>query len=338
MIHSVAPSDLWSQRRRPRRQVVLYNEALLVHPHRPIWFTLRCLLQGTGRERLMNVYRERGTRTIAQSSGRHGRPEQDIIYLASLGARGGSTPSDYDIWYRLLERLCVNAGQHHVQRLYASIAARYGEVREIFRQLGFYGYTQATVLHLSGPDWDQRTSIAPMREQSRRDHWAIHKLYGAITPHLVQHAEARNARVWGTSFSQYWHNRSVRAWVLGAEDDLTAYLRLTSGVAGHVFRLFIRTDARDLSVDVLRFGLAQLADTRPVYLMLREYQEELIAPAQDLGFQPVDEQVLMVKHTVIPVRRPILLPAFEPTLEPKLTPVSQISVPREDAQSYVRPR
>lgn len=329
MIRSVVPGDLLLLRRKPRNQVVLYTEGLLAQAHRPAWFALHCMLQGNGRDRSSVTFHDRSAGAIVQSIGRSGRPEQDVVYLGSFGARSPRLPSDYDIWFRLLERLCAHAGHHHVQRLYAAAPSQYGEVREIFRQVGFQAYTHATILHLSGPDWDQRTTLALMRGQSRRDYWAIHKLYGAVTPHPVQHAEVRNARHWALPLTNRAFGVQHGAWLSGPDDDLTAYLRMTSGASGHVFSLLLRTDVRDQAVEVLRFGLAQLSDTRPVYLVLREYQEELLAPAQDLGFQPIGEQTLLVKSTVTPVRRPLLVPSFEPGLEPQVT-APRISTSRED--------
>lgn len=329
MIRSVAPGDLWSLRRKPRNQVVLYTDELLAQAHRPAWFALRCLIQGNGRDRSTLISQERGVSAVVQALGRGGRPEQDIIYLGTSGARMNRLPSDYDIWFRLLERHCVNAGHNHIQRLYAAAPSQHTEVREIFRQLGFQAYAHKTLMHLSGPDWDQRTAMAPMRMQSRRDYWAIHKLYGAVTPHLVQHAEVRNARHWAISMPQQLGSPRRLAWVLGPDDDLVAYLRLISGISGHVFSLLIRPDAREQVVEVLRFGLAQLSDTRPIYLMLREYQEELLAPCQALGFQPIGEQVLLMKSTVVALRRSLLAPSFEPGLEPRVH-APRISTARED--------
>jgi hypothetical protein len=335
MIRTVAPGDLWSLRRKPRNQLVLYTEGLLAQAHKPSWFALRCMLAGNGRDRATMVYKDRSASAIVQAQGRGGRPEQDIVYLASSGPRGARVPSDYDLWFRILERLCFSAGQSHVQRLYAAIPSPHAEVREIFRQLGFQAYAHSSILHLSGPDWDQGTSLALMRGQARRDHWAIHKLYGAVTPHLVQHAEVRNARHWALPLPRPYARQRHQAWVLGPDDDLAAYLRLVSGAAGHVFSLLIRSDARELAVDVLRFGLAQLSDTRPAYLLLREYQGELLAPAHDLGFQPIGEQALLVKSTVVALRRPLLVPSFEPGLEPHAA-APRISTPREGPHSYVR--
>lgn len=335
MIRSVAPGDLWSLRRKPRNQMVLYTEGLLARTHRPVWFALRCMLRGNGRDLSTAVYQERGVGAVIQVQGRSGKPEQDVIYLATSGAHAARLPSDYELWYRLLERISINAGHQQVQRLYAAPPSRQSDLREIFRQIGFQAFAHVTLLHLSGPDWDQGTTLAPMRAQSRRDHWAIHKLYGATTPHAVQVAEVRNARHWALPLTQSWIAPRRVAWVVGPDDDLVAYLRRVSGPAGHVFSMLIRPDARETAVDVLRFGLAQLSDTRPVYLLLREYQGELLAPAQDLGFQPIGEQTLLVKHTVVPVRRMLLVPSLEPGLEPRV-PAPRISAPREDSHPYVR--
>ncbi len=329
MIRSVTPGDLWSLRRKPRNQIVLYTDGLLAQAHRPAWCALRCMLQGNGRDRVTLIAQERGTSAVVQALGRGDRPELDVVYLGTSGARAARLPSDYDVWFRLLEQLCIHAGHAQVQRIYAAAPSQHTEVREIFRQLGFHAYAHATIMQLSGPDWDQGTALAPMRMQARRDHWAVHKLYGAVTPHLVQHAEVRNARHWSLSRSPHFGRPRQVAWVLGPDDDLIAYLRLTSGVSGHVFSLMMRPDVRDQVVDVLRFGLAQLSDPLPAYLMLREYQEELRGPCQALGFQAIGAQALLVKSMVVAVRRPLLVPSFEPGLEPRVT-APRISAARED--------
>lgn len=331
MIGPATLSDLWTLRRKPRSQVLLYNETMLARPHRWRWFVIRCLLEGSGRDGATLVYRERGLRAIAQSIGRGARPEQDVVMLATYGG-GHGLPTDPDIWYRLLEALCVYAGHHQVQRLYAALSQRHEELREIFRQLGFSAYAQQTVLRLEGPDWDQGTTLAPMRPQTRRDIWAIHKLYGATTPRPVQHAEARDSRAWMLPRPA---SLRVRGWVLGPDDDLTAYLQLISGPTAHVLTLLLQPEAREITTAVLRFGLGQVPDTLPVYLLLRDYQSELLLPTEDLGFHPIGEQSLLCKHTAIAARRSLLVPALEPGLEPR-APIPTITSIREDARPYVR--
>ncbi len=334
MIRPLTPGDLLTLRRKPRSQVMLYNEMMLVKPHRPFWFGVRCVLEGSRRDGATFVYRERGSRAAVQSVGRAGRPEQDIVMMSSYGD-GRGHPTDPDIWFRILEELCISAGQHRVQRLYAALSQRHEELREVFRQLGFIGYTQQTVTRLEGPDWDQGITLAPMRPQARRDAWAIHKLYGATTPHVVQQAEARVARDWTLPLTRGWSRPRRRGWVLGPEDNLTAYLHLTSGPVAHVLALMLRSDARAITTDILRFGLGQISDSLPVYLLLRDYNRELLLPAEDLGFQPIGEQALLFKQTTEAVRRPFLMPAREPSTEPR-APIPTISSLSEDVRHYVR--
>lgn len=323
-------------RRKTRNEVTLYNESLLVEPHRPFWFALQCLLHGTGRDRAMLVYRDRSVGATVQSQGRSGRPEQDITWLSVSGYNADGMPSDHDVWFRLLERLCISAGLNNVQRLYVATWRERSEIREIFRQLGFQAYTHRYILQLCGPDWDQGTKLSPMRTQSRQDAWAIHKLYGCITPHLVQHAEFRTPRDWMLPLTKRWNISQQKGWVLGSSDEMQAYLHMMSGPASHVLNVLIHPDARDIVTDVLRFGLSQILDSRPVYLLLREYHQELLKPLQGLGFEMMSEQTLLVKSMGVPIRRTMFLPAFEAQPWDTQVPIPSISVSRGDSHSYVR--
>lgn len=333
MISPATLGDLWTLRRKPRSHVALYNEMMLANPHRVFWGAIRCMLEGSSYDGMTMMYRERGVRAMAQSVRRNGRPEHDVVMLAAYGG-GHGYPTDPDLWFRVLEQLTIQAGKAHVQRLYAALSQRHGEMREIFRQLGFTHYTTQMVLRLEGPDWDQGTTVAPMRPQTQRSLFAIQKLYGVITPRTVQQAEVRDSRTWKLSRTRP-SRAKARGWVLGSDDSLTAYLHVTSGPTAHVFTLLLHPEAREITTDILRFGFGQLSDDLPVYLLLREYQRELVLPASDLGFQPIGEQALFVKHTTVPVRQPILRPAAEPLLEPRVS-IPTISSIYEDARTYVR--
>jgi hypothetical protein len=80
-------------------------------------------------------------------------------------------------------------------------------------------------------------------------------------------------------------------------------------------RLLVQPGARDEVPDMLRFGMGQIADTLPIWLVLSDYQEDLLWSAQDLGFQPFSEQSLLVRHNVAFIRRPALARVLEPNHE-----------------------
>jgi hypothetical protein len=334
MIRTATLSDLWAMRRKPRSSILFLNDRLLTRPHRPLSLAARGALGGNTRDGATVVLHEHGQRAVAQSLRRGSRPEHDLALLAVYGSRRAAG-TDVDAWFRVLEGLCVAVGQAHIQRLYAALARRHDDLREIFRQLGFVAYTEQTVLRLQGPDWDQGTRLAPMRPQSRRDVWAIHKLYGATTPRPVQQAEARDSRAWSLPRASP-RRQELRGWVLGPDDDLSAYLSMRSGPSAHVMTLLLRPEERDILADVLRFGLGQINDDRPVLLVLRDYQRELLLPAEDLGFEAIGEQTLLCKQTTMAARRPLLVPGLELRPEPT-TPIPTISSISEDARPYGRP-
>lgn len=311
---------------------MLYNERVLAEPYRLFWVAARCAVEGSGTNHVSFITNQRGVHGLVQAIGRYRRPEMDIIQLATYG-EARITPTDRDLWFQLLQALIQHAGKQYVQRVYAALSQRHDELREMFRQLGFGCYAHQTVLRLEGPDWDQGTDVAAMRPQARRDVWAIHKLYGVITPRPVQQAEARASRDWMLPLTNPWWTVRRRAWVSGPEDDLNAYLSMTSGTSAHILTLMVRSEERDQIIPVLRYGLGQISDSLPVYLLLRDYQQELLLPSGDLGFQPVGEQALLWKQTTQPVRRSILAPALEPLSEPR-APIPTISLLDEDVRPY----
>lgn len=335
MIRSVTPGHLWRLRRKAQYQMILPNECLLVQPYRPFWFAVRCAFQGSGPQREAMVYQDRNVLATVHARGVPDHPEQRILYFGFHGS--DQQRSVYDLWFRLLERLCIHAGYHGIHRLHATVwSQQQAEIGEIFRQLGFQVYTHNLVLQLAEAKWHHEPTHYPMRAQSRHDAWAVHKLYGSVTPPLVQRAEARTPRAWLPTVSTGWQQVHGRSWVSGPEDHLNSYLRITSGPDAHVFSLLVHPETRDEVTEVVRFGLAQLSHARPVYFILREYHQELVEPLERLGFRCTGQQALLVKSVVVRVRRAPIAPALKASIWGSQVVVPRISTPREDVNTYVR--
>jgi hypothetical protein len=152
----------------------------------------------------------------------------------------------------------------------------------------------------------------------------------------VQHAEAKAARDWMLPLPTPWDGVKRRAWVLRQADQIIAALRVRSGREAHLMHLLITPDARELATDIVRFGISQIADTLPIWLVLRDYQEELLWSAEDLGFQPIDEQSLWVRHNVSFMRRSAFARVLEPTRESG-SPSPQ-SCPQANKRDYMPER
>ncbi|MFM7679924.1 MAG: hypothetical protein ACKO83_13850 [Roseiflexaceae bacterium] len=332
MSRLLTPTDLVTLRRKPRALALLHDEALLVQRHRPLLFSVRSLLTNSGRYTTF-VHHEQGVTAVLQAVRRESRPEQTVVALASYGALH-QLPTDHDLWFRLLEAHVTHSARHQIQRLYATQSDGTDDLGEIFRQGGFTPYVRQVVLRLDGPDWDQGTRIAPMQVQSRHDVWGVHQLYGHITPRPIQLAEARAARDWMLPLQAPWLGVKRRAWVAYDHAHVVASLRVSSGNDAHLMQLLINPAARDQATEVLRFGISQIADTLPIWLVVRDYQEELLWAAQDLGFQPMAEQVRWVRHNVSFIRRPVMTRVLEPN--DTGTPVPTIVPASEQARLYAR--
>jgi hypothetical protein len=329
----LSTTDLLTLRRKPRAIALMRHESTLINRHSPLWFGVRSLVTNSGRY-TTGIVREAGVSAVLQAVGRDTRPERALVAFASYGD-AHRYPSDHDLWFRLLEAHVVHSVHHHIQRLYATVPSHLSDTFEIFRQNGYSSFSKELLLRLDGPDWDQGTRIAPMTPQHRHDVWGVHQLYGQTTPKPVQHAEAKAARDWMLPLPKPWDTVKHRAWVQRHHEQVVASLRIASGRDAHIIHLMVQPSLRDDVTHLLRFGISQVADTLPIWLVLREYQEDLVWSAQDLGFQPIDEQMSLVRHNVALIRRP----AFASVLEPKRdqgTPVPTIIPASEQARLYAR--
>lgn len=333
MSRLLTPTDVLTLRHKPRSLALLNEDALLLQRHRPFLFGLRSLVANNSRFTTY-VQHEGSISGVLHACSRESRPEQQVVALATYGPTH-QLPTDHDIWFRLLEAHVVQSAQQQIQRLYVTQPGANTEMGEIFRQSGYTSYARQILLRLDGPDWDQGTRMATMQPQSRHDVWGVHQLYGQITPRPVQHAEAKAARDWMLPLQTPWNGVKLRAWVLRNADHISASLRVRSGRQAHLMHLLIDPNARDLATDIVRFGISQIADTLPIWLILREYQEELLWSAQDLGFQPIEEQSLWVRHNVRFMRRSAFARVLEPTRESG-SPIPSIVPASEQARLYAR--
>src|SRR5207245_694472 len=101
-----------------------------------------------------------------------------------------------DVWQRLLEYVCVAAGNRGATKLFANVAEDAEEL-EIFRQLGFYRFTSEDTLALPLRERGTVPAMpAALRPAEPRDAFPILQLYSATTPRNVQQAEGLAARDW----------------------------------------------------------------------------------------------------------------------------------------------
>jgi hypothetical protein len=336
MSRLLTPIDLFGLRRKARSLVVLDGDVSLLRRHRVLLLAVRSILENHSAH-ITTIVRNSAISAVLQARSRRSRPERELMALASFGP-DQRYPSDHDMWFNLLESHVVQSARDRIQRLYATLDNQHADVAEIFRQSGYAPFSRQLLLRLDGPDWDQGTRIATMHSQTRHDVWGIHQLYGQTTPRPVQLAEATAARDWMLPLSTPWERVKQRAWVQRHNEHVVASLRIQSGREAHVMRLLVQPSARDEVPDMLRFGMSQIADTLPIWLVLRDYQEDLLWSAQDLGFQPFSEQSLLVRHNVAFIRRPAFARVLEPNHEQGSPIPTIVPAANKQARFYAPPK
>jgi hypothetical protein len=242
--------------------------------------------------------------------------EADVVYLTpSLSA----VEDAKTIWGRLLEGLCLEAGEQGIQRIFARLPEDGPEV-EAFQQVGFSIYTREDVFRLNQvpPDLahpEERT----VRSQQSADSWGLQGLYADVTPRLVQQTENITVKEWEITLGSWLRQARREGYVLEDKGEIIGYLRIRQGQIGHWLEMLLHPQAYGRADELVVQALSLLAEYPPcpIYCCLRRYQGGLRAPLEDRSFQHFASQCVMVKYTTVRIKEPALklVPALEKRAE-----------------------
>ncbi len=194
----------------------------------------------------------------------------------------------------------VAAGLEGAKRLYARVPRRSG-LGPVIRASGFSPY--ANEMLLGGSIAGRGGASTGVRKQQPSDVWSIHQLYMATVPHPVQFAEALTSHHW--EIRPRLATLSVRSgWLIETGHHVAAYARSESRPEFHVIEFQVLPDRSDLFPKLIDSAFADLAtmSPRPVYVVVRGYQQEFIRPLGERGFSLHLEQELLIKHTTAMAR------------------------------------
>jgi len=242
--------------------------------------------------------------------------EADVVYLTpSLSA----VEDAQTIWGCLLEKLCLEAGERGIQRIFARLPEDGPEV-EVFQQVGFSIYTREDVFRLTQipPDvahLEKRT----VRPQQPADNWGLQGLYADVTPRLVQQAENITVKDWETTLGSWLGQVRREGYVLEDKGEIVGYLRIRQGQTGHWLEMLLHPQAYERADELIVQSLSLLAEypPLPIYCCLRRYQGGLRVPLEAKGFQHFASQCVIVKYTTVRIKEPALklIPALEKRAE-----------------------
>lgn len=266
---------------------------------------------------------------VAQARLRKNRPEADITFIApSLEY----DPDAATTWYRLLSEASKSFGELGVQRMYAQLPAGNG-AEEVFRQAGFSVFTREDIYLLKSEQIERRQTPAvnmTLRRMRKRDAWNVVRLYSAITPRNVQHAESMRTTEGALGkLEDWWENTNGTSYLFeryyAAAIPLAGLVRVTRGRLASWVRLHLHPDALMYADEMVAEMIALVSKTRSrsIYVGVRDYEGGIRAALEAAGFEWQMERSHMVKHTTVRVRAPI--PWLAPVLETSKIPAIRTS-------------
>jgi hypothetical protein len=214
----------------------------------------------------------------------------------------------------LLDALAEVAGIRGAHHLLAEVDES-SYAFESLRQAGFAIYARQRLWRLVGkPAAGQESKARVWRKIRRRDHAAVLALYHNLVPPMVQQIEPPPSR--GRDCLVHWEQK-----------DVIGYLQLQHGPLGSWLQPFFHPSVEkpgELLMPILR--QVHIDRNKPLYVSVRSYQGWMNGMLQRLGFQPWQDQAVMVKHLVAKVRKPLLAPlrTLEGTRPEPTSPIVQV--------------
>ncbi len=239
----------------------------------------------------------------------------EVVRLAAT-----AHPPD-EVWVKLLEYLCVAAGNKGVQKIFTRVDDD-GEAISIFHKVGFYRYTREDIFVAEQPLLEPApVSVPGLRQARSRDAFALLQLYASVTPRNVQQAEGLVAADWDPHpMVGAWVRvtglgrppSGAHSWVVERDMRVAAALRINAAEDGCQVMVLVHPEYPDLPELLLRFaaGAAGKLNGGPLYCAVREYQGGLVGALDEIGFRQKSSQALLVKHTVVHVLERRLIPVL----------------------------
>ena len=193
-------------------------------------------------------------------------------------------------WLHMLDSMAEQAGRSGAQTLVGEVDLQH-RLFETMRHAGYAVYSRQVVWQRGPIAGDMAPSPLTVTPENEDDEVGIAALLGCTIPRIMQ-------SVMGPS-------PDMRGLVYRRDGQVEAYLAYSEGKHGVYLMPFVHPEVLGEAPDILAAALQQIGRCRklPVYICIRGYQGWLENAAHDLGFAPLLEQAVMVKHLTAGVRQ-----------------------------------
>ncbi len=206
----------------------------------------------------------------------------------------------------MIEALSAAAGERGAFNLVASISESHPGFVAL-RHADFHIFARQAIWQLVDQPGPAPDSPSRWRRQHLKDRDAVHCLYVNLVPVLVQQVEKLPNR--STSGLVYWNHT-----------DLLGSVLLDRGPGGSLAQLLIHPAAEQVPELILDFIHHAGPWPQPLYILVRSYQSWMGPVLEEVGFEYIGSQAVMVKRLAVGLHKPAVnqVPLMEP-VRPEVT-------------------
>ena len=283
--HAMKLLDLPLTLRLKQNAIILHSELGLIEDERGQYSAL-----------LSNIVFPRGLHTllahvddkdvVGQFRYRQGEANAHLVYLAPTLAESESDT----IWLHMLDSMAEQAGRSGAQTLVGEVDLKH-RLFETMRQAGYAVYSRQVVWQRGPLAGGMTRATLTVTPENQDDATGIAALLGCTIPRIMQSAMGPSPDMQGLVYRR--------------DGQVEAYLAYSEGKHGVYLLPFVHPEVLSEAPDILAVAMQSIDRCRklPIYICVRGYQGWLENAARDLGFAPMLEQAVMVKHLTAGVRQ-----------------------------------
>jgi hypothetical protein len=216
-------------------------------------------------------------------------------------------PDDDSVLLSLLDQVTEAAGKSGALRIFVRVPSG-SRLESAIVRCGFGSYRHERTYSARSADLaTERRVVEGLRRRIKADAYRVFQLYNDTVPEAVRRFEAMTFSEW--SAAQERLGRTSQ-WVIEDEGRLTGWTRLAGDGESGRFDLLGRREAID---DLIDAALQKLANRERVYALVPEYQEDVAARLEALGFEEGESYAVLSRRTVRPVKAAQTVPAIART-------------------------
>jgi hypothetical protein len=267
---------------------------------------------------------QRGLYTLLSRSDKHQvvgqfrmKADDQLAQIITIAPEMEDAEQDNTVWLHILDAMTQAAGKRGAHMLTAEIDES-SPMFTTLRKSGFAVYARQEIWRrLPGTPMPESIVPTTLTKETDDDAMDIQLLYSNIVPRLVQPIAVPSGDSEGLVYRQ--------------NDRVMGYIAVSEAKHGIYLMPFLHPDILFGEASAIIAGAiaqASRADRLPVYVCVRRYQDWLEDGLATLGFDPISEQAVMVRHIAAGIRHAVFAPlshSLEALPQAVRPPTSRIS-------------